>query len=1501
MRIRFHAYPKVLSLLAILFLGAKADAQTLVHYWTFNDTASQTTLLTPKVSLVTGASISHIAGGTSVINKGGGTGQNYNVSNLNARTGDTSGTHLRFENPIGGQLVFAVPTTGYNDPIIKFATRRSGQGAGNQYWEYTTNGTTYIPFDTVTVLNADPVLEIFDFSSIAAADNNPNFKLRVNFAQGGGGTGGNNRFDNFTLDATAPTPKSLVHYWNFNNISSQANLLTPTVSLVAGATINHIAGGSSAINISSAATNGFEVANVNARNSDTAGTHLRFDNPVGGQLEFVLPTTGYEDAFVKFTTRRSGSGASLQYWSYSTNGTTFVPFDTIVVISADPVPDSFDFSGVTAVDNNPNFKLRVNFGAGTGGTGGNNRFDNFTLDGYAVNAPDTVGPSVVFNPLTAAQNVLINANPTITFSELVRLVNNSAITNANAATLVELKLNNATGAAVPFTASYVNKVLTITPASPLTYNQQYYVALLPNVVEDTNNNAVTTIKSAQFTTIMQQTSFSAGDMAFVAYRMNATGADDEIALVTFVDILPGTFINLTDAKYTSNAQAQCSGGIVWTAPTTTCIPAGSLITIKTEALTANRGTVTGSGFGLSSSGDQVIVYTGSASSPNYITALTSNGWLTTNTTCSGSASMIPATLTDGVSAANLSTAPGNVAGNTVNAYYNGTQTGAVAVLKAAILNPANWTTAAAGTNPQTWPAYNFPAPPTVTGIEIISNTSIKVAFNNDLTTASATNTANYSGIAGLTSATVTSNGAAIDTVTLTFGAPFTNGNTYSLTVKDISNTASQLMPCPYTFKFSYATQVSFDKSFITLEENIGAYNIKLNVKNPGTATVNLEVKGYPFSTANASDFAVPTQTFAVTGTTASINVPVQIFDDKITEQSAEYFTVIMKGATGAAIMGDSILTVYIKDNDQVVPKAGIGDINLQYVGSFDPSGGSDATCEIVVHDSASNRLFTTSAITGVLDIIDFADPKTLKVIKTIDMKPYGDVTSVAVKNGIVAVASPALDVAQDGSVVFFNIDGVFQKQVTVGNLPDMITFTPDGKKVLTANEGQPNDTYTIDPEGSVSVIDISGGIANLTQANVKTIDFTSLNSVEGSYIASGVRKLKTTSTLSQDFEPEYITVSNNSQTAWVTLQENNAMAEIDLATGTLNSVWPLGTKNCNMPGSGLDASDNNNEVVIANWPVKSFFIPDAVANYTVNGTNYLVTANEGDEKEYSGLNERTTVGAANYILDPAAFPNAAMLKQSHNLGRLRVTTLNGDKDKDGDYDEIYSAGSRSFSIWNADTRSLVYDNGDEFEVYTSTEPSIAPLFNADNEGNAKKSRSRAKGPEAEGVIVRKIEDKTYAFITLERVGGVMVYDVTDPMNAIFVDYKNSRSLTAYTGDHGPEGLVYVPAATATGNAHVVVANEISGTLSVFEVVQKQKPGSAGNISKDIATFNVFPNPSTQGIVYFNRIADIQVTDMAGRIVYEGKQQLTLDITRYVPGVYTITTTDGASARLVVSK
>ena len=252
----------------------------------------------------------------------------------------------------------------------------------------------------------------------------------------------------------------------------------------------------------------FNVLNLNARNSDVSGTHLRFNDPIGGALEFALPTSGYENIVVKFATRRSGSGAGTQSWSYSLDGTNYVAFATILPNNGDPALATLDFTGISGANNNANFKLKVEFSQGSGGTVGNNRFDNFTLEGNTFTGIDTTAPNITFLPVSGATNVATTINPTLSFNEAIRLIDDSLLSNSNVDALVELRLNNATGAIVPFDVTVSGNTITIIPASILNNNQQYYLALLPNSIEDLSNNAVSTTQSATFTTANPSVAFA---------------------------------------------------------------------------------------------------------------------------------------------------------------------------------------------------------------------------------------------------------------------------------------------------------------------------------------------------------------------------------------------------------------------------------------------------------------------------------------------------------------------------------------------------------------------------------------------------------------------------------------------------------------------------------------------------------------------------------------------------------------------------------------------------------------------------------------------------------------------------------------------------------------------------------------------------------------------------------------------------------------------------------
>ncbi|WP_427160771.1 choice-of-anchor I family protein [Aliinostoc sp. HNIBRCY26] len=497
-------------------------------------------------------------------------------------------------------------------------------------------------------------------------------------------------------------------------------------------------------------------------------------------------------------------------------------------------------------------------------------------------------------------------------------------------------------------------------------------------------------------------------------------------------------------------------------------------------------------------------------------------------------------------------------------------------------------------------------------------------------------------------------------------------------------------------------------------------------------------------------------------------------------------------------------------------------LTLKTLGTYSTGLFGAGGAEIPTYDPVNQRLFVVNGGTSSIDVINISDPTSPSLFKTIDITPYGGgVNSVTFKNGLLAAAVQGISPQDSGKAVFFNANGDFLNSVTVGALPDMLTFTPDGTRVLVANEGEPNSygkPDSIDPEGSVSII-------NIADFSVINAGFNQFNSQIDQLRASGVRIFGPNATVAQDLEPEYITVSADSTKAWVSLQENNAIAVLDLINNQITDILPLGFKDHSLPGNGIDASDRDNTINITNWPVLGMYQPDGIASYQVNGKTYIVTANEGDARSYEGFAEEVRVGNNAYQLDPTAFPNAVVLKQNSNLGRLTVTNTLGDTDNDGDYEQIYAFGGRSFSIWEVDEATgklqQVYDSGDDFEQITAQ--LLPNFFNSDHGVNNFDNRSDNKGPEPEDVKIAEINGRFYAFVGLERIGGVMVYDITDPTKPVYVKYVNNRDFLAdpassAVGDLGPEGLLLISAANSpNGKPLLVVSNEISGTTTLFAI------------------------------------------------------------------------------------
>lgn len=550
------------------------------------------------------------------------------------------------------------------------------------------------------------------------------------------------------------------------------------------------------------------------------------------------------------------------------------------------------------------------------------------------------------------------------------------------------------------------------------------------------------------------------------------------------------------------------------------------------------------------------------------------------------------------------------------------------------------------------------------------------------------------------------------------------------------------------------------------------------------------------------------------------------------------------------------------DGEDATTRLGINLIGRTVLNVGSPEGAA----EIVAFQKSANLIYAinSSSDNATVEIMDLTsmsadalsrnaegiiNNSNLEITMTVNLADNtdGDANSIAISDELelLAVAMAASDTATNGQIAFYDISGaapIFIKNVTVGALPDMVSFSPDSNKVVVANEGEPNGDYTIDPEGTISIIDITAG----TIADTATsINFNDLDGNKTELMAQGVMFANPTgrtingviinTTVSMDLEPEYVAITEDSTMAYVSLQENNALAIVDLTTNTLVDVIGLGFKDWSQ--LNIDTSDKDDGINFQKYNhLFGMYQPDTIAAYSWNGANFIVSANEGDGREYffdaadeatcllaGGLDFDEDDGCLSYtdesrvedlLLDPIMF--ADINNDDNDLGRLKVSIEKGDIDGDGDYDQLYTYGARSFTIWDRNGL-VVFDSGDDVGLITAAVHGEA--FNNDEDENKGDTRSDAKGAEPEALTLGKINNRTYAFIGLERMGGIMVYDITNPFNAKFVEYFHNRGSVEgeeVTGDLGPEGMKFIEA-TETTPARLVVGNEISGSVAVWEI------------------------------------------------------------------------------------
>lgn len=571
-------------------------------------------------------------------------------------------------------------------------------------------------------------------------------------------------------------------------------------------------------------------------------------------------------------------------------------------------------------------------------------------------------------------------------------------------------------------------------------------------------------------------------------------------------------------------------------------------------------------------------------------------------------------------------------------------------------------------------------------------------------------------------------------------------------------------------------------------------------------------------------------------------------------------------------------------------QSAIKKVKVEVVGRFS-AGGSEiagrSAAEIVQFHQVSNSAFAVNSALNQIEVISLNNLPTTEVGSPItdtslsstaftfankvdvllgnnqsETITLGAANSIAIFENTLAIAVEAIDKTQDGAVLFYQLNnqgiGSFIKAVKVGALPDMVTFSTDGKKVLVANEGEPNSDYSVDPEGSVSVIEVTDAMpADLSQTINLSSDITFSSDLLDAedfdtdaervdlLTAAGLKLAGPAgTTLAQSLEPEYISISKDNKTAFVSLQENNAIGIINLENNTIE-IKPLGFKNWN----DFKIDFTNKDEVASFQNVKNLFgmyQPDTITSYQWNGATFVLSANEGDARDYDGYSEEVRVKD---IIDPdklnkslstelQAFYDASGGK--NGLGRLKVTTALGDADNDGVYEALYAYGARSFSIWDQNI-NLVFDSGDDFGKISASV--LGDNFNSTHSENKGDNRSDDKGGEPEAIAVGKIGDNTYGFIASERSGDLFIYDITNPFNVSFSAFYNNRdfninyeldddfdnpcdesegmdcSMIEHAGDLGPESIKFISSENSpNGSPLLIIGNEVSGSVTVYQVI-----------------------------------------------------------------------------------
>lgn len=529
-----------------------------------------------------------------------------------------------------------------------------------------------------------------------------------------------------------------------------------------------------------------------------------------------------------------------------------------------------------------------------------------------------------------------------------------------------------------------------------------------------------------------------------------------------------------------------------------------------------------------------------------------------------------------------------------------------------------------------------------------------------------------------------------------------------------------------------------------------------------------------------------------------------------------------------------------------------------------PNGG-----EIVSY--ANGQLLTTNSVTGAsanhaIQTYSLSNSGTLTSGLSVDLAPtfagaanISSVSSVLADArgfGVASVIPTANGSGNFGRISFFDRStGVILNTLDVGYHPDSVTITPDGTKLIIANEGEFVTTAgaesTFARPGSISVVDISSvtsgnfasSIGALSATNVSTYDFSPTNFANGVSL-TGIRdntfltNNASTTALAVNIEPEYITASNTK--AYITLQENNAIATFDLTTNTYEAIRSLGSITQTVDASDRDNGSNGPSIGI-NDTVKGLPMPDTITQFTRSGTTYLVTANEGDARGDDGDTARA---GSPGLVDTVDNGNGDLfysgsVNNSTGIGRLDILKDMGNLDTDAGIEDPHMLGTRSFTIWDAATGALVFDSGSMIESYVAANDPTT--FNMNNGSPSDfDTRSDNKGPEPEALAFGSIDGRDYVFLGAERQNGIFQFDITDLNNVSIVSYFNSVTNTTDFGGAfiSPESILFLDAlSNPTGKNLLVVGfegNASNGSIAVFEIVPEPSSALLGALGLTLA-------------------------------------------------------------------